>query len=478
MLMFLKIPFIGWLQIIIGVVVVVFVLTSFLLRPKRKKTSGFLIKNVHVIVGDGSELLHQNVLVKNGVIEKISGEIIDDKAAAVIEGDGMSLMPGLIDCHLHIQGLNNRSDADSDQFLYERVPEIFKDKLLPYGVTTIKDLCAPKHFIYKLRNEIKKGTITGPELFIVGPNFTAPDGHPANTLGGDNPWMRQEMAIEVSTPEQVSAGIRELKEAGVDFLKLTYQGGDFLYFDKLLQINKIDKSLMQQLIREGKENGLRTTAHVYYKEDVRELLEAGIYGIEHGILDEALAPDDDIIRLWKESGAHYVPTVNAMTYEKNPDFLPNNMHNLKLLYDAGIPIAMGTDNMLEMMGGEVEHRELLYYVEAGLTPMQAIVLATRNAAAHLGISDRKGLVKEGMEADLILLEKNPAEDISNIQYIDKVFLQGKMVYSQRAISSYNIPDYTYPEGVSVLKYTTSGNSESRIIDVSAYTEKKEIYQTI
>ena len=83
-----------------------------------------------------------------------------------------------------------------------------------------------------------------------------------------------------------------------------------------------------------------------------------------------------------------------------------------------------------------------------------------------------------MEADLILLEKNPAEDISNIQYIDKVFLQGKMVYSQRAISSYNIPDYTYPEGVSVLKYTTSGNSESRIIDVSAYTEKKEIYQTI
>ena len=114
MLMFLKIPFIGWLQIIIGVVVVVFVLTSFLLRPKRKKTSDFLIKNVHVIVGDGSELLHQNVLVKNGVIEKISGENIDDKAAAVIEGDGMSLMPGLIDCHLHIQGLNNRSDADSD----------------------------------------------------------------------------------------------------------------------------------------------------------------------------------------------------------------------------------------------------------------------------------------------------------------------------------------------------------------------------
>lgn len=463
---------------VIGTAVLILILIKYLQRPKRKKADGYLIKDVHVIVGDGSELFRQNVLIRGGVIQRVSGEPIEDHAAAVIDGAGKSLMPGLIDCHVHIQGLNNRSDADSDRFLYGTIPGIFKDKLLPYGVTTVKDMCAPRHFIYKLRDEIRRGKIIGPELLIVGPNFTAPDGHPANTLGGNNPWIRKEMAIEVNSPEQVSKGIQELKAAGVDYLKLTYQGGDYWYFDKKLQINKIAKPLMQQIIREGKENGLKTTAHVFYKDDVRELLEAGIYGIEHGILDESLSPDDGIIRLWKESGAHYVPTVNAMTYEKKPDYLTNNKHNLKLLYDAGIPIAMGTDNMLEVMDGEIEHKELMYYVEAGLTPMQAIMLATKNAAEHLDIADRKGAVREGMEADLILLEQNPAEDISNIQFIDKVFLKGNLVFSQKPISSYDLPDYSYPSGVSVMEYRNADSAETRTVDVSKYAAEGKITQTV
>ena len=90
---------------------------------------------------------------------------------------------------------------------------------------------------------------------------------------------------------------------------------------------------------------------------------------------------------------------------------------------------MGTDTMLEAGTEESVQRELEYYVEAGLTPMQAIVLATKNGAEHLGIADRKGIVKTGMEADLILLDKNPAEDISNIRLINRVFAKGKTVYS-------------------------------------------------
>lgn len=173
--------------------------------------------------------------------------------------------------------------------------------------------------------------------------------------------------MEASTPEQVHQGILELKRAGVDFLKLTYQGGDYWYFDEKLQIKKLEKSLMQQIIREGKENGLLCTAHVFCKEDVRELLEAAIYGIEHGVLDESLSSDDDLVKLWKESGAHFVPTINAMTYEKEPTRLVHSLHNLKVLHEAGIFITMGTDNMLEMMDGTIEHKELAYLVEAGLT---------------------------------------------------------------------------------------------------------------
>ena len=472
----LGIPLIGFIQMVIGAAVVMFVLIKYLGRPKSKKGS-FIIKNVHIITGDGTEKFKQNVYVSKGIIEKISVEPMEIKGVQIIDGEGKTLMPGLIDSHIHIQGMNSRSDEDSDRFLAEKIPELFSEGVFPYGVTTIKDMCAPRHFAYKLRDMINKGKLTGPELLIVGPNFTTPEGHPANTLGGENPWMRKEMAIEVSSKEDVTNGISELKKAGVDFLKMTYQGGDYLYFGENVPLKKLDKELMQQIVSEGKKNGLNTTAHVFYKEDVRDLLEAGIYGIEHGILDEALTADDDILKLWKKSGARFVPTVNAMTYENDPNRLPNSIHNLKLIYDAGIPIAMGTDTMLEAGTEESVQHELEYYVEAGLTPMQAIELATKNAAEHLGIADRKGLVKEGMEADLILLEKDPAKDISNIRFINKVFAKGKTVYSSNPIASYDIPEYSYPEGVTEIDLVSEDGSE-RKVDVSRYSTDNEISVTI
>lgn len=469
---------IGFIQMTIGAAIVIFISIKYLNRKKNNKENEYIIQNVHVIVGDGSELFHQIVYIKDGIIKEVTDKTLEIKQVQIIDGTGKTLMPGLIDSHIHIQGLNNRSDKDSDRFLEEQIPTIFSERVLPYGITTIKDLCAPKHFIYKLRDQIKSGKIIGPELLVVGPNFTDPNGHPANTLGGNNPWIRKEMALEVSTSEQVSAGIDELNAAGVDFLKFTYQGGDYWYFDEKLQIRKLDKALMKQIISEGKEKGMLTTAHVFYKEDVRELLEAGIYGIEHGILDEQIESDDDIIRVWKESGAHFVPTVNAMTYEKEPMRLVNSIHNLKVLYDAGIPIAMGTDNMLEMLGGDVEHKELAYYVEAGLTPMQAIMLATKNGAEHLGVAERKGVVKPSMEADLILLEKNPAENISNMQFIDKVFLKGKIVYSQKPIKFYDIPGYTYPDDVKTINYESSDKKITRQVDISGYAAEKQIVHAV
>ena len=407
------IPLIGFIQMVLGTGIIVFLLIKFLTRPKKNKKGEYLINDVHIIVGDGTEKEHQYVYIKDGKIMELSDQPIEKKNVQIIYGEDKTLMPSLIDSHIHIQGgFKCHSEEESDVFLNEEMPRIFSEGVLPYGITTIKDLDAPKHFIYKLRDKLRSGEITGPELLIVGPNFTTPDGHPANTLGTGSEWARTEMAITVTTPEEVSDGIRELKEAGVDFLKFTYQGGDFWYFDNKIQIQKLDKELMKQIIREGKENGLKSTAHVFYYDDVWELLEAGIYGIEHGILDRDIEPDDPIIELWKRSGAHFVPTINAMTYEKEPTRMAHSVHNLKVLFDAGIPIAMGTDNMFETMAGNVEHKELEYYVEAGLTPMQAIMLATKNGAEHLGIADRKGQVKVGMEADLILLDKNPAENIS------------------------------------------------------------------
>ena len=120
---FLGIPLFGWISMAIGAIIVIFVLVKFLRRPKRKTTDGYLIKDVHVIVGDGSELFHQNVLIKDGIIQKIGGEAIDDAAAAAIDGRGYTLMPGLIDSHLHIQGgFGCHNEEESDVFLREKIP--------------------------------------------------------------------------------------------------------------------------------------------------------------------------------------------------------------------------------------------------------------------------------------------------------------------------------------------------------------------
>ncbi len=97
---FWGVPLIAWIQIILGSGVVLFALIKFLRRPKKRKADGYLIRDVHVIVGDGSELFHQNVLIKDGIIRRISDKTIEDAAAAAIDGTGLTLMPGLIDSHV------------------------------------------------------------------------------------------------------------------------------------------------------------------------------------------------------------------------------------------------------------------------------------------------------------------------------------------------------------------------------------------
>ena len=132
------IPLIGFIQMIIGTAVICFVIIKYLTRPKKAKKGEYIINNVHIIVGDGSELFSQNIYIKNGLIKQVTDKPITNKNAQIIDGSGKTLMPGLIDSHIHIQGINNHSDEESDKFLNEIIPQIFSEKVLPYGITTIK----------------------------------------------------------------------------------------------------------------------------------------------------------------------------------------------------------------------------------------------------------------------------------------------------------------------------------------------------
>ena len=435
--------------LIVLVFIMGIVLMNVIKKNQSRKSERTLIKNVHLIDGNGNEYNNYNVLIKNGIIAQISEKEIPIHNAKVIEAEGKTLIPGLIDSHTHMQGTTNRSEEESDEFLENRVQSIFMNQIFPYGITTIKELGSPRSFIYKLKDKINSGQIIGPNLLIVGPNITAKEGHPAITLGGDNPWVRKELAAEVSTEEEARQIVRELAEHKVDFLKIVYQGGQYFYFDTELYIQKLDIRLVNIIIEEGNKYNLKVSAHVRNKSDVIELLHTHIYGIDHGITDADIDDTDPVLELWKRQGAYYVPTINALAFEHDKTLFGHSMHNLKIIYDAGIKIVLGTDNMLEILSGDVVHKELSHYVEAGLSEMEAIVTATHNGAEYLGILERTGTIEVGKDADLVLLNSNPLANIKNIEDIEMVWKKGKKVFAKNENKKIVLPNYDFGESASL-----------------------------
>lgn len=460
----------------IGIIVIVlsiFIVVKFRNHAKPVDKGIYVIENVHIITGDGKEEFNKNVFIQDKKVVKISEDKISEKSAVVIDGTGKTLMPGLIDSHCHIQGTTCKSEEESDIFLKNRVPEIFQG-LLKSGVTTIKELGAPEEFIFKLKDKMNRGEITGPNLLIVGPNITAKGGHPAVTLGGDNPWIRDQMAEEIEDEQQARATVRRLAEKHVDFIKIVYQGSQYYYFDKELVLNKLDINIVKAIIEEAKKYNLKVTAHVQSEEDVLDLLNVGIYGLEHGDLSRDIQDGDKIMEVWKNKGVYLVPTIQILSGEHDKNVIKHGMYNLKKLYDYGVKVALGTDNMLELLPGSVVHTELQYYVQAGLTEMEALVTATHNSAEYLGILDKTGTVEEGKNADLILLDKNPLEDIQYINQINSVFKDGYIVYSKENNQRIELSDYTFPSD-EALRYsdntlTLSDNEVEKIYTMKEFNE--------
>ena len=135
------IPLIGFIQMVLGTGIIVFLLIKFLTRPKKNKKDEYIINDVHIVVGDGTEINdvhivvgdgteqeHQNVYIKNGLITEISEQPIEKKNVQIIDSAGKTLMPGLIDSHIHIQGgFSCHNEEESDVFLNERMPQIFQE---------------------------------------------------------------------------------------------------------------------------------------------------------------------------------------------------------------------------------------------------------------------------------------------------------------------------------------------------------------
>jgi imidazolonepropionase-like amidohydrolase/predicted enzyme related to lactoylglutathione lyase len=384
-----------------------------------------VIENARIIVGNGVVRDAATVVVAGDRIQSVSTENPQLKAVKRIDARGRTLMPGLIDTHIHF-GLTGQSGVAFRKQMETSPPKYLKD-FIQHGVTTVKSLADPLDLVLELRTMVKEGHILGPRILLVGPCFTAPGGHPVATLGQD------EGTIEVDDENTARKEVRRLREKGVDAIKAVLEGGGGWGMPDTLP--RLSPNVLRAIVDEAHKHKLPATVHTHREQDVLDAVEAGADGVEHGVSDATLS-DNRVANLLLERNVNYTPTLWIMRVGSlvgESESFEIAKQNLKFLSDKGVRISLGTDTLCSMpRPGLNTIQEMEFMAEAGLTPEKIIRAGTRNAAEHLGLLDDLGTVEPGKIADLIIVDGDPLKDISCLHQVQMVIKGGQIVHDVEA----------------------------------------------
>jgi imidazolonepropionase-like amidohydrolase len=350
-----------------------------------------------------------------------------------IDAAGRFLMPGLIDCHIHLLNMWTATDektmaADIEHEMPKRLEDF-----LAAGVTTVKSVGDSEDDILRVRAMLTSGELRGPRLFATGAAFAAPGSHPATTIFGRNPWIRRRSTIESDSPSVARDAVRRLAEKKVDAIKIVHQGGCkhgepyFFRAEALginVQIHRLEREVLNAIVDEAHKHGLKATVHTFDQEAATEALEAGADGLEHGIMDHEL-DGARAIELLLRNRASYVPTLWLLTFEENA--AATRYANLKRIADAGVRVVLGSDTFCGYgKFGENTIIEAERTSAAGIAPEKVLRMATKDAAEHLG-TDALGTIATGKLADLLLLDADPTADITALRKVAMVVKDGAIL---------------------------------------------------
>ncbi|WP_394839136.1 amidohydrolase family protein [Pendulispora rubella] len=416
-----------------------------------------VLRGATLIDGTDREPIAHAVLAVRGETIVATGEGEIPEGARILDCSGKTIMPGLVSNHAHV-GLVDGADVGPGH--YTR-PNILRQlaQYEAYGVTTVTSLGLNGALFCELRDEMHAGKHPGADLFGVDRGVGVPNGAPPEAmfpLGNDQLFRPR-------TPAEARAAVREMADRRTDFVKLWLDD-----FAGALPV-KMSPAIYEAVIDEAHARGVRVAAHIHDLEDARAVARAGVDLIAHGVRDAPV--DEAFVRLLEANGTWYVPTLaldeSTFAYAERPVWtadlftqhalqpalrarfddpawrartlhepksaaarasLATNLRNLKTLHDAGISIGFGADSggTPLRVPGVSEHRELALMVEAGLTPLQAIRMATRHAAALLQLGDR-GVLAPGKRADFIVLDADPSHTIANTKAISAVWHRGRPV---------------------------------------------------
>ena len=384
---------------------------------------------IHVgtlIVGDGRVLEQVNLGLKDGLIEEVTnGELVNTYDGS-LDLSNQTVMPGLIDAHVHIRyGPSPDIPQKSDEYQALRGLENTR-KALHAGVTTLGDAGAIRNVAFAVRNAINDGVALGPRLFVSGEMITMTGGR--SKVPGER--------LEVDGADSARRAARMLlMHKGADFIKLGATGAISSPHTSPRH-PQLTVEEMTAAVEEAHNCGRMVHSHCYGDKGITNSLEAGCDVIVHG---QTLS--DNHIRVMKERGMILLPTLK--TFCGHLEHLgEGGVHdrilttgiwdetepNFRKALRKGVTIAMGTDSgMPDNLFGD-NSRDLEYMVEWGMTNEQALVAGTLNAAKSLGVQEILGTVEKGKYADLLVLNKNPLDEIKNIRTgLEKVMLNGRII---------------------------------------------------
>ena len=474
------------------------------------QTNVFAIVGAMVVDGTGAEPVKTTVVVRGDRITAIGPSVEIPQDARVINAEGLTLIPGLIDLHTHL--FNSSTGPVTPDW-----PKHLKAYLY-CGVTSVVDLSPYPETYEPIRRLMASGAVIGPRVSLAA-RMTTPGGHGAE--GGRGEVHTQEIS---STREGIAA-VRKVAPYRPDVIKVFTDGWRYGAASDMTSMNE---DVLTAIVHEAHKNDIEVVTHTVTLEKAKIAARAGVDAIVHGIGD-AVA-DDELIRLMKTQGTAYAPTLSvyeprernfttpilsavlepvvednlrapagastprqtttdAATQSDTPQNARSRrwerlLQNTAKLQAAGITFGAGTDaGMPGTHHGWATLHELQLLVAGGLTPLQAITAATGNSAKVLNVENERGTIAVGKIADLVLVEGAPHVKIKDIERISRVFLGGQEIDREKlardiltpglskipAISAVEqIDDFERGDGRSRidtlwLESTDSGHDHSRVI---------------
>jgi imidazolonepropionase-like amidohydrolase len=422
-----------------------------LLNSGNSHSQDLLLQGARIVDLESESIIGSSLVIRDG---KISGVLTSPPSqfeGEVIDLTGKWIIPSLNDMHVHSFG--NMAPGGKGQFLMTAGSA----KMMLYaGVTGFLDLFSAEDFILDLRNKQRKEGLRGTDIYCAGPCFTCTDGH-CSEYGVPTRI--------INTPEEARMQVAEVAVKKLDVIKLVYDHA-------FTRMPAVDKATMEALVASANEHQIKTVIHIGTWQDAREAILAGATAITHTYQKEI---PDDLVQLMRQKGVYVIPTLTVQTgmmhLTESPAILEGELlnrvvdaevinayrncnsfddrskrwmtrqrsgragsfKNVKKMADGGVKILTGTDagNLGTFQGYSV-HTELSLLVQAGLTPWQALAASTTAAGKFLG---KRFGVNEGAEANLLVLDASPIEDIRNTERIALVIHHGKIVNRDQLLAT-------------------------------------------